>query len=301
MPSVTNTKPAADQDSIPTTATTIATFDATHFRASGARGAIVRYGPYVVPPSTAITPEVTFTDTSATKPCDDCLITLIQAGLEFANGTTVEGSSAFRLESAVLLDTARSDTTCGEGESELPLTPLRFFVSGNERVPVSLSANGTQKTGYHLTTPSSLFLLTALSNRPLTPPPDPAAPTPEPIPLYLTLTFEYIHFPLPQGFQSVLPAWLDIGGCVDSTLPIPAPAPNTSADTFSLSAPNPWTVSRDISGRIVAVAGLLNNGATGLQVLKNNESVCRPLVLGTKPAQPSSQEPRHQQTESELL
>jgi hypothetical protein len=95
----------------------------------------MKYGPYKVPPSTENNGMKEFTDPASEKPCSDCLIIGLQAGLEYTNGTTANSDTGMWLHHGVLYDFGRQDTAC-------PSMPYRFFASGNERTSLDLSVNG---------------------------------------------------------------------------------------------------------------------------------------------------------------
>jgi hypothetical protein len=80
----------------------------------------------------------TFLDLDATKPCDECLITWMQASLEYPNGTIANSDTGMWLHHSVALNRGRNDTVCGG----TALSPQRFFASGNERTAVDLSLSG---------------------------------------------------------------------------------------------------------------------------------------------------------------
>ena len=84
----------------------------------------------------------TFLERNGQKPCDECLITYMQASLQYPNGSTANSDTGMWLHHGVLLDTAVEDTVCPKGEEGLPVAPNRFFASGNERTPVNFCANG---------------------------------------------------------------------------------------------------------------------------------------------------------------
>ena len=70
-------------------------------------------------------------------PCTDCLITWMQAGLEYANGTDANADTNFWLHHTVFANLNRTSTVCPGPESW-----DQFFASGNERTPVNICVNG---------------------------------------------------------------------------------------------------------------------------------------------------------------
>jgi hypothetical protein len=109
--------------------------EALDFKQYGAKRTILRYGPYKVPPVTEGNGMKEFNDQSAPRPCTDCYITKIQAGLEYPNRTIANSDTGMWLHHAVLYDFGRQDLAC-------PNLPYRFFASGNERTRLDMSLNG---------------------------------------------------------------------------------------------------------------------------------------------------------------
>ncbi len=70
-------------------------------------------------------------------PCTDCLITWLQADLEYDDGTVADAETGMWLHHTVFSNTNRQSVVCPamkHGD--------RFFASGNERTPASISADG---------------------------------------------------------------------------------------------------------------------------------------------------------------
>jgi hypothetical protein len=105
------------------------------FKQYDAKRILLRYGPYKVPSSYENNGMKEFNEQSATRPCFDCFITKIQAGLEYPNGTIANSNTGMWLHHAVLYDFGRKDLTC-------PDLPYRFFASGNERTRLDMTLNG---------------------------------------------------------------------------------------------------------------------------------------------------------------
>lgn len=95
----------------------------------------MRYGPYAVPPMSENNGMKEFNELSAERPCVDCYITKLQAGLEYPNGTIANSDTGMWLHHAVLYDFGRQDLSCSN-------LPYRFFASGNERTRLDLTLNG---------------------------------------------------------------------------------------------------------------------------------------------------------------
>lgn len=94
----------------------------------------VNYGPLSVPPVHQHRGAKAFFSNSA-PPCIDCVLTHIQAGLEYADGTHANINSGMYLHHVVLGNLERDSVVC-------PLNSETFFTSGNERTRVELSVNG---------------------------------------------------------------------------------------------------------------------------------------------------------------
>jgi hypothetical protein len=106
-----------------------------HFKEFGSKRVLIRYGPYKVPPSTESHGMKEFNTESTQKPCEDCYIIGLQAGLEYMNGSRANTNTGMWLHHAVLYDFGRQDIACGT-------MPYRFFASGNERTRLDMSLNG---------------------------------------------------------------------------------------------------------------------------------------------------------------
>ena len=79
----------------------------------------------------------TFSEYAAEKPCSDCIITWMQAGLEYPNGTYANANTGMWLHHIVLTNTDRPSSVCG-----MQYGGDRFFASGNERTAVNICVNG---------------------------------------------------------------------------------------------------------------------------------------------------------------
>ncbi|OCL08518.1 hypothetical protein AOQ84DRAFT_439525 [Glonium stellatum] len=206
----------------------------------------ISYGPFTAPSSTDNNGMQDFVVRNVAKPCSSCLITFIEAGLQYPNGTYANSNTGMWLHHTVLFNENQTDTVC-------PTNPSRFFASGNERTPINICVNGTQKAGYFLNETDQIAILVELMNE-----------TVEPRDAVVTITFEYIPT-VPSGFNLAAPVWLDIGNCTNSDMPAQA---NT---TFEYSSA-PWT--SDITGQILDTAGHIHDGGTYIEVLQNNKMIC---------------------------
>ncbi|RPB05656.1 FAD-binding domain-containing protein [Choiromyces venosus 120613-1] len=132
------------------------------------------------------------------KPCSNCYLTAIQAGLEYADGTVANIDTGAWLHHMVLYNFGlrKADTVCG---GTLGLYPQRVFASGNERTVTRI--NHDANYGIKADTLDNLDIILELINE--------ATDTKT---LYLTMTYEYV----PQstaGYKAVTMAWLDATGC----------------------------------------------------------------------------------------
>jgi hypothetical protein len=103
-----------------------------HFKKYGSKRVMLRYGPFSVPTSHEKHGMKEFNELDVEKPCNNCLITSLQAGLEYPNGTYANANTGMWLHHIVTYDFARKDMAC-------PDLPYRFFASGNERTPLDLT------------------------------------------------------------------------------------------------------------------------------------------------------------------
>lgn len=97
----------------------------------------ISYGPYKVPSMHDHNEMRGYSEPSTTLPCNDCLITWMQAGLEFADGTTANAEAGMWLHHAVFSNVKRRDVVC-----PMKRHGDRFFASGNERTPVNICREG---------------------------------------------------------------------------------------------------------------------------------------------------------------
>jgi hypothetical protein len=109
------------------------------FTDQGSKRVKVTYGPLIVPSMDINDGMYDFFNSNITIGCKDCTITYIQAGLEYPNGTYANANTSLWLHHVVLYNSANLDNVCGDN---VLVAGERFFASGNERSPVSLSING---------------------------------------------------------------------------------------------------------------------------------------------------------------
>ena len=78
-----------------------------------------------------------FKDMSTALPCSDCLITWMQAGLEYADGTVANADTGMWLHHTVFSNRYQENLVCPQKRHG-----DRFFASGNERTPVNVCLDG---------------------------------------------------------------------------------------------------------------------------------------------------------------
>jgi hypothetical protein len=97
----------------------------------------IRYGPFTAPPLSVNNGMGDWLVPEAQKPCTDCLITWILAGLEYPNGTDANADTGLWLHHTVFSNTNRTAAVCPQAK-----TGDDFFASGNERTPANICVNG---------------------------------------------------------------------------------------------------------------------------------------------------------------
>jgi hypothetical protein len=98
----------------------------------------IRYGPFTVLPMSVENGMKDYTVPVAQIPCKDCLVTWIQAGLEYPNGTDANANTGLWLHHTVFWNNQRTAIICPQTEAG-----DQFFASGNERTPVNICVNGS--------------------------------------------------------------------------------------------------------------------------------------------------------------
>ena len=226
----------------------VTNFTATQFTQYGAMGVQIKYGPFLAYSATNNSGMVDYLQT-VPMPCKDCLVTFMQAGLEYPNGTYANTDTGMLLHHIVLFESGHSDTTC-------PELPSIMFASGNERTPIDMTVKGTSKTGYYVPANASMAVLVELMNE-----------LDDDREVTVTINFEYI-LGMPSGFTQLHSWWLDIAGfCADSERLVPA-----NEVVFNYTAPSPYTAT--YNGSIIGMAGHLHDGGVLLTVSENNKVIC---------------------------
>jgi hypothetical protein len=133
----------------------------------GSKNALYKYGPFTIKAGAIVDKPVLKPD----RPCSDCYVTAIQAGLEYPDGSKANVDTGAWLHHMVLSVAGKMDPVC-----KLPIQ--RIFASGNERCPVRV--NGVKKYGIDIGT-GSFSITSELMNMGT-----------ESITVYLTMLYEFI-------------------------------------------------------------------------------------------------------------
>jgi hypothetical protein len=230
--------------------------------AAGAKRTKIRYGPYRPPSVKAKNIEslllgeggmMDASDPNGLKPCEDeCWVTWMRAGLEYANGSAANVDSGMWLHHVVLslkgADGSRRDTVCPSMKRE------RIFSSGNERTVVDMTDGGRVKAGYLFRKQDQLKVDVELENQNV-----------QSEDVYLTMTYEHVPRQSSNDFKNVTAMWFDVSNCGPSFV-FPG---KTQQFSYTM---KPWTAS--FSGETVFVGGHLHDGGTNVVVTQNQKTVC---------------------------
>ncbi len=232
----------------------------------------VRYGPFLLPPSSlggSNIPHFNRILTNVAKPCSDCYITGMVPDLVYEDGTSANLDTGPMLHHAVWMQRGKADATCGDESATLlgpfsgPLTGgERFFAAGNERTGGLLP----QGFGYYVSSnPMDVWsMVVELMNY------SEASRM-----VYITLDATYR--PAAKGeMKKVTPLWLDQKNCGTSEYSIPA-GPYQSE----------WRWVSNLTGRMIATFGHVHDG--GIKTVLANSATGREICssvagYGTKPA-----------------
>jgi hypothetical protein len=223
----------------------------------------IRYGPYTIPSNThkgleyALEGEkgiLTWAAFKMKKPCEECMITTMEAGLEYPDGREATIDTGAWMHHLMLMNGGKglADPTCPN-----PMMPPgeRVFASGNERSVIWMTPKtGEFKSGYHIRADSTFSMELELMNLDA-----------DPKPVYLTLTYEFAPGPPPAGWLNTRPVYLDVTGCFRGS----EIAPPKGKDQFTLTSTDfkaPW------SGKLVSVMGHLHDGGASLQLYQRAQA-----------------------------
>ncbi|CZR60756.1 uncharacterized protein PAC_10652 [Phialocephala subalpina] len=237
----------------------ITNLTAQFFPSQGSKRAQITYGPFNVPNMNITNGMQSFFQAPVEMPCKDCLVTYIQAGLTYPNGTYANANTSLWLHHVVLYNLNNVDAVCPTNLIT-GVPGERFFASGNERSPANICINGTNNAGYYIGRNDTIGFLTELMNT-------------EMVNQTAVVTIEYEYIPgLPASFSKVTPVWLDIAPCDQGS---EEPAKNGSFQYTS----TPWTAPANAAGRITCAIGHVHDGGTHIDIAKNNQSMCDAIAV----------------------
>jgi hypothetical protein len=247
----------------------------------------VRYGPFMIPgvnePSTGLAIVMPFLGlqpetgmvwnqpvSNVQKPCNNCWITGMQAGLEYADGSNANINTGVWLHHMVLMSQGygKWDPTCSANPFSLPhfavgATPTnseRIFASGNERTPLEVPAG--QNYGYPVVDADRFHLLVDLMNENV-----------ERRQVYMTITYKYKPANT-AGTRPLKPLWLDVNQCGTSEVAAKTGSYNYKSQRWLSNIAGPW----------IGVGGHLHDGGTNLTIEQNGRVICNSEAkYGTKP------------------
>jgi hypothetical protein len=210
--------------------------------------AVIRYGPYVMPPNSQIhNMPINF---SARAPCTNCYITDMVPDLVYDQDPRAPGNSTFTtgnsanlnnnamLHHFVLINGARTEAVCPTGlQGQLG---ERFFAAGNERTHMHLPGG----FGYR-NTATNWRLIPHLVNKSST----------DYQSLSIQVTYRYRTDSAPI---SSFPLWFDVDGCADSEYTIPDGYSDTHDQRQNADFGIYGWVST-VSGRMIGMAGHLHD------------------------------------------
>ncbi|KAI5856026.1 hypothetical protein BZA05DRAFT_434459 [Tricharina praecox] len=193
---------------------------------------------------------------SPQKPCSNCYVVALQAGLEYADGTPANVDTGAWLHHMVLVNagTGKYDLVCGRP------SPKRLYAAGNERTTSRI--NGSGKYGLAIASSDRLMMIMELMNE------SNVAMT-----VYLTMTYEWIPMST-SGYKEAHTAWLDVGNCGGSDVP-------AKEGVFELKS-NGWRST--VAGRLLFASGHVHDGGHETAILLNGKEICVSRQLyGMKP------------------
>jgi len=204
---------------------------------------------------------------SITKPCSDCTVMGMNAGLEYLDGADANTDTKMWLHHMVLFNigTGAWDATCTTFGlphmivGSVPASSERIFSSGNERTTVFFNPPwyNTTNIGYPVYTADRFGLITDLMNM------NAGAKT-----VYLTMYYDLVDGH-PQGFQEIKPVWFDVAQC--GTSEVSGRTPNAK---FTIDA-GAWVANFD--GEILHAGGHLHDGGVELDLVADGKVVCRSI------------------------
>ncbi|KAE9963396.1 hypothetical protein BLS_009335 [Venturia inaequalis] len=239
-------------------------------KVAGAKTTKMRYGPYKVPSMKVVNilgeegSLWNYADTVAPKPCEECTIVGMNAGLEYPDGTNANIDTGMWLHHMVLftIGPGRKDATCGDAPFSMPHLIVgsnaknseRLFSSGNERTHAIMPEWKMDNVGYKLKSADKFALIVDLMNE-----------NPVDKIVYLTMTFDTIPGNPPE-YDDMKPVWFDVAQCLTSEWPPPYNTGNYTVPSMI------WTANFD--GDIIGAAGHLHDGGQQIILDVDGQQAC---------------------------
>jgi hypothetical protein len=220
-------------------------------RTAGEQTKTVTYGNFTIPAAQGSSMGMVWNNFrfGIEKPCTNCYVTSIQAGLKYADGRPANTDTGLELHHMVLGSSARQDPNCGSffGLGE------RFFASGNERTRIEDPAG----YGYPVGMTDSWNLIYDLMSM------NTAAQN-----VKIEMTYKYVPATT-MGMKPIHPVWLDVFQCGLSEVP---------SKTGAYSYTYDWTV--NVPGKIIVAGGHLHDGGTyiGLSNATTGQTFCNSVA-----------------------
>ena len=181
--------------------------------APGLKRVKIRYGKYTLPKVSATTLSSMLTGEQGTlstiaismkKPCDECSLVTMQAGLEYQNGSLAEPSNGGWLHHVVMIasGSGRTDAVCN-----MPIE--RFFSSGNEKTTTAFGdvIEKQVKAAFPITKSDTFSAQLELMNL-----------LDVPLDVWLTVDYEYMSGPKKADWLTSKALWLDVTNCGASSV-----------------------------------------------------------------------------------
>jgi hypothetical protein len=208
----------------------------------------ITYGPFTVPAANGtrmgmITNQFRL---NVAKPCTNCYITGMRAGLIDASGRSVNVNTGQWLHHMVLLNSGATSIGCAGH-----LGGEWFFASGNERTPLDLTRSGSY--GYPVRSTETWQLIADLMNMATVP-----------ATVRITMDFDFVPMSTP-GLRPARPIWIDAGCLSASEVPVPA-----GRTTFDVSAQ--WTMAQP--AKLLYIHGHMHDGGTHMDITANGREIC---------------------------
>jgi len=202
-----------------------------------------------------------------TKPCSDCMLLGMNAGLEYLDGKDANTDTKMWLHHMVLFNIGKGawDATCTTFGlphmivGSLPASSERIFSSGNERTTVFFNPPwyNSSDIGYPVYAADRFGLITDLMNM-----------NPDRKTVYLTMYYDYVDG-RPANYKEVKPVWFDVAQC--GTSEVSGRAPGSKFDVKAT------TWSANFEGEVLHAGGHLHDGGTELDLVVDGKVVCQSM------------------------